>query len=134
MNDEILGELQKKDETYYYDYRTSKELEGEKFDIWIRGGNGEEKRLEIARNIYTNFKSVLSQMKETVKNDFYNDDVWNEDRLVSEQDILNNIRLETITIKDEIEYWFSDGNLFGGHSLIVHCNLYNEVQYVDIVG
>ena len=65
LNDEILGELQKKDETYYY--RTSKELEGEKFDIWIRGGNGEEKRLEIARNIYTNFKSVLSQMKETVK-------------------------------------------------------------------
>ena len=59
--------LKKKDETYYYDYRTSKELEGEKFDIWIRGGNGEEKRLEIARNIYTNFKSVLSQMKETVK-------------------------------------------------------------------
>ncbi len=132
--DDVVGFLKLREDRYLCEYVTEKHLEGENFELTIDAKNDFEHNMELARFICSNFKDILKVMKTAVVEDFSRDDIWNPEGQVLAKDIANSITLGVINVGRDIQYWFEDGNLFGGHSLVVYCNKSNEINYINIEG
>mgnify|MGYP000913203637 FL=1 len=56
---------------------------------------------------------------------------------LTENEFRKRLTLESITVMDlgDIEFWFNDGDLFWGHSILVSGNLLtSEASYAEIYG
>ena len=100
-----------------------------------------EKVIEYAKLVCLN-QNVWTEKIElcAVKNllDVKNSSWLEEDELdLTEDEFRRRLTLESIIVKDlgDIEFWFNDGDLFWGHSILVRGNLLTgEASYAEIYG
>ena len=100
-----------------------------------------EKVIEYAKQICLNQNYWTDKVELcAVKNllDVKNSSWLEENELdLTENEFRKRLTLESIIVKDlgDIEFWFNDGDLFWGHSILVRGNLLTgEASYAEIYG
>ena len=106
----------------------NKNIEWDNNNISISFENIDEevnkKSVDIIKKIFANKKDIDKKLKEYITENMLEDaNNWNDDAEkphINKEDFSKLIALTSITIcEDIITFWFDDGDIFWGHSIVV---------------
>ncbi|CRF31356.1 hypothetical protein BRSU_0041 [Brachyspira suanatina] len=83
-----------------------------------------KKSVDIIKKIFANKKDIDKKLKDYISENMLEDaNNWNDDaekHHISKEDFVKLIALTSITISEDIiTFWFDDGDIFWGHSIVV---------------
>ncbi|WP_257929066.1 DUF2262 domain-containing protein [Campylobacter lari] len=90
--------------------------------------------IETARKIEKNKKELDKQIKEYAAEELFEDaEDWESE--VTEEEFINLINIDIIKIDyDSIAFWLDDGEIFGGHSIIIYTDTDFELEGSELAG
>lgn len=103
-------------------------------------GGGIEPTLEHARRLFRAQKSWTKRAADRIAADLYQTwrEGWREDGRagLTKKQFTSRMQLTSITVEPEgtFSLWFDDGDLFGGHAIVVRGSLRDGVGEADIAG
>ena len=146
IHDPVLGELKADETTYVIEVQWMGEPIELRFEVPNDPAKREERIKKVSRMVQEQEKWNAMLEEEAVHglldqaNDWYADQLEDEDPDVdmdevpdiTEEEFCQRIKLESISIDEEGEFeaWYSDGDLFLGHSIRVEGSLVDEETYV----
>lgn len=127
----IIGDIKFKYNAKEEAYGTIIDMDGNKVLVKSYDLDNIKMSLKIAAKLIKELS--IDALKEFIARTFYDNE--SEDLGLTRDEFKEAIDLDVITIdKTYIEYWFDDGEIYGGHSIVLTNKIGEEKMTIEIAG